>query len=85
MLRKTSEYFSVTADDDEVDDEDDGDGGVVVRDPWGRTLRLDGAFFIGADVLGFIRRYLAYKDGTLAGLPRCLPLALPPALGPSSC
>ena len=34
-------------------------------------MNIDGAFFLGKDLLGFIRRYLVYKDGTLADLPSC--------------
>lgn len=59
-------------------------GSVGVTDASGRGVVVDAAFFIGADVLGFIRRYLVYKDGTLADLPSCYlyhaGVTLPPPL-----
>ena len=44
---------------------------MTFQDFQGKVMNIDGAFFIGSDLLGFIRRYLVYKDGTLADLPSC--------------
>mmetsp|Transcript_30298 Transcript_30298/g.28939 ORF Transcript_30298/g.28939 Transcript_30298/m.28939 type:complete len:679 (-) Transcript_30298:8-2044(-) len=62
ILSKETEFFIIHI--------DDGDS-LSMKDHRGRDIQLSAVFFIGKNVLDYIRQYLEYKEKSASGLSGC--------------